>query len=336
MKTGNNNQRILWIDMAKGYGIILVIIGHWNIPYLTDYLYAFHIPLFFFLSGVVFSLKYDFVSFLKTKVRHIVVPYFCLGSTVVLADLLFSYGINFGLLDIVKKVACLFFQERYTTLWFFACLLILNILMYPLVKFVKIHPLSDFIVFVICLCGILLWRNGIFSLPWNIDAALVVLPFFYVGHKLRDVFLSSQSLIICKKRYVIFFVFILGFLVWLFNSWNIASTGEKVDIYYSNMNIELLTFLTASIGIVMIVLLSMIHINPIIIYIGENSLLYFVWHQTILLPLLCRIYWGLGFMQLSDIETNIIKCVSVVLTIVIITILNMVIKRSKLKFVLGQ
>ena len=41
-------------------------------------------------------------------------------------------------------------------------------------------------------------------------------------------------------------------------------------------------------------------------------------------------------MQLSDIETNIIKCVSVVLTIVIITILNMVIKRSKLKFVLGQ
>lgn len=49
MKTGNNNQRILWIDMAKGYGIILVIIGHWNIPYLTDYLYAFHIPLFFFL-----------------------------------------------------------------------------------------------------------------------------------------------------------------------------------------------------------------------------------------------------------------------------------------------
>lgn len=111
MKTGNNNQRILWIDMAKGYGIILVIIGHWNIPYLTDYLYAFHIPLFFFLSGVVFSLKYDFVSFLKTKVRHIVVPYFCLGSTVVLADLLFSYGINFGLLDIVKKVACLFFKK---------------------------------------------------------------------------------------------------------------------------------------------------------------------------------------------------------------------------------
>ena len=291
---------------------------------------------FFFLSGIVFSLKNDFASFLKTKVRHVIIPYFCLGITVVLADLIFSYGINFGLSDIVRKVGCLFFQERYTTLWFLACLMILNILMYPLVRFVKIHWLSYFIVFAICLCGILLWRNGILSLPWNIDAALVVLPFFYMGHKLRDVCVSFQSLIICKKRYIIVLVFVLGLLVWFFNSRNIALTGEKVDIFYSNLNMELITFLSASIGITMIVLLSMSYINRFIMYVGENSLLYFVWHQTILLPLLCRIYWGLGFMQLSDIETNIIKCVSVVLTIVIITILNMVIKRSKLKFVLGQ
>lgn len=281
-------------------------------------------------------MKYDFASFLKTKVRHIIVPYFCLGCTVVLADLVFSYGINFGLSDITKKVECLFFQERYTTLWFFACLLILIILMYPLVRFVKIHRLSDSMVFVICLCGILLWENGILSLPWNIDAALVMLPFFYIGGKLRDVLLYSQSLIVCKKRYVIILVLVLGFFVWFLNSWNIATTGERVDIYYSNLNMELLTFLTALIGIAMIVLLSMSYINRIIMYIGENSLLYFVWHQTIILPLLCRIYWRFGFKNLPDIETNMLKCFSVVLTIIIRTILNMVIKRSKLKFVLGQ
>ena len=153
---------------------------------------------------------------------------------------------------------------------------------------------------------------------------------------MRDVFLCSQSLVVCKKRYIIIIVFVLGFFVWFFNSWNIATTGERVDIYYSNLNMELVTFLTASIGIAMIVLLSMVHINRIIMYIGENSLLYFVWHQTIILPLLCRIYWRFGFKNISDIETNMLKCFSVVLTIIIITILNMVIKRSKFKFVLGQ
>lgn len=101
--------------------------------------------------------------------------------------------------------------------------------------------------------------------------------------------MSFQSLIICKKRYVIVLVFVLGLLVWFLNFRNIASTGEKVDIFYSNLNMELITFLSASIGITMIVPLSMSYINRFIMYVGENSLLYFVWHQTILLPLLCRI-----------------------------------------------
>lgn len=42
------------IDIAKGIGIILVALGHLTTP-LHDYIYAFHMPLFFVLSGFFFS-----------------------------------------------------------------------------------------------------------------------------------------------------------------------------------------------------------------------------------------------------------------------------------------
>lgn len=331
MEKDNSSQRIQWIDMAKGYGMIFVIIGHWNIPIITDYLYAFHIPLFFFLSGVVYSLKNTFVSFFKTKVQRVIIPYFCLGITVVFANLLFSKSLGFGLTDIINEVGLLVVQERYTTLWFFSCLLMLNILMYPLIRYVRCRWLSDFIVFVICVCGIMLWRNDILVLPWNIDVALVVLPFFYGGYRLKEMLFSLGNRQNRDFDNIVIVTF-SGILVWFLNTWNIALTGEKVDLFYSNLNNELLTFLAATIGVAMIVLFSMSHVNCIIKYIGENSLLFFVWHQTIILQVLCRIYWKIGIY----IELNIIKCLSIILTLVIITILNEVIRHSRLKFILGR
>lgn len=49
-------NRISYIDIAKGIGIFLVIWGHiiLNGP-AYNIIYAFHMPLFFFLSGLVFS-----------------------------------------------------------------------------------------------------------------------------------------------------------------------------------------------------------------------------------------------------------------------------------------
>ena len=40
------------IDIAKGIGIILVVLGHANLNMvLTNIIYLFHMPLFIFISG---------------------------------------------------------------------------------------------------------------------------------------------------------------------------------------------------------------------------------------------------------------------------------------------
>ena len=51
-------QRISWIDVTKGIAIYLVILGHSLIGLkVNDYIFAFHMPLFFIASGLLFREK---------------------------------------------------------------------------------------------------------------------------------------------------------------------------------------------------------------------------------------------------------------------------------------
>ena len=57
------NQRIQWIDSAKGFGILLVVYAH-LFEFGTSLIYLFHMPLFFILfrnhfSGRVFNRLLD-------------------------------------------------------------------------------------------------------------------------------------------------------------------------------------------------------------------------------------------------------------------------------------
>ena len=55
-----NSKRIAIIDIAKGIGIFLVFAGHLFTAgeFLNDFIYTFHMPLFFFLAGYVMSDRY--------------------------------------------------------------------------------------------------------------------------------------------------------------------------------------------------------------------------------------------------------------------------------------
>jgi len=58
-KKSLSGHRLLWIDSAKGIGILLVALGHmmpmgWP---LTKWIFSFHMPFFFLISGICFSIK---------------------------------------------------------------------------------------------------------------------------------------------------------------------------------------------------------------------------------------------------------------------------------------
>lgn len=62
-------MRIRYIDVARGLGIFLVIIGHLNTnEILHNTIYSFHMPFFFFLSGYLNKPSQDFKLLLKKKI----------------------------------------------------------------------------------------------------------------------------------------------------------------------------------------------------------------------------------------------------------------------------
>lgn len=106
----SESQRFGWVDTAKGIGIILVVIGHVirglmgaeviaadGIFFAIDqYIYAFHMPLFFWLSGL-FATKKLAVSwrkFVPQLAANILYPYFLWSSLQTLIQIAASRHTN--------------------------------------------------------------------------------------------------------------------------------------------------------------------------------------------------------------------------------------------------
>lgn len=69
-------KRIDWIDIAKGIGIVLMIVGHTflNESLVRKLVFSFHMPLFFILAGYTFRVK-PTREVLRTSAKRLLVPY---------------------------------------------------------------------------------------------------------------------------------------------------------------------------------------------------------------------------------------------------------------------
>lgn len=91
-------KRISYIDMAKGIGILLVVLGHSGFASesLLTWIMSFHMPLFFILSGMLLShtnaSSQNMSTFLKKKVRTVLIPYFAFS----VLSILFSGILDFA------------------------------------------------------------------------------------------------------------------------------------------------------------------------------------------------------------------------------------------------
>ncbi len=86
----DNRKRLDYLDMAKGLGMILVLIGHLQgdsiftfSPYIQPlcvYIFSFHMPLFFIISGILMAIKNDEIKPFKdvatSRFRGIMIPYY--------------------------------------------------------------------------------------------------------------------------------------------------------------------------------------------------------------------------------------------------------------------
>lgn len=91
-------KRLAYIDMVKGVGIILVVLGHST--YVSEgvltWLASFHMPLFFIVSGILFahrnSEREPFGAYVKKRLLGMMVPYFWFSLIYILIDYYYLYA----------------------------------------------------------------------------------------------------------------------------------------------------------------------------------------------------------------------------------------------------
>lgn len=115
-----NKERTPLYDVAKGICIISVVLGHLGIA--TRFVYFYHLPIFFFISGLFFNAeKHSFKDFLLKKIKSFYVPY-------VIISLLFAIIFDFQNMKNIKYVLRIFLfdgKAPFTgTFWFIPCLFI--------------------------------------------------------------------------------------------------------------------------------------------------------------------------------------------------------------------
>ena len=68
-------KRIQYIDVARGIATICIVLGHLSILSIKRFVFTFHVPIFFFITGYFMRIGDSEISFIKKKARSLLVPY---------------------------------------------------------------------------------------------------------------------------------------------------------------------------------------------------------------------------------------------------------------------
>lgn len=292
-------QRIEWIDIAKGIGIILVVLGHCVVKSdsVHKFIFAFHMPLFFFLSGYCFHVeKYKSIrEVFSARAKALLIPYmklWLLGMiiTFLIPEWRRALTLNGLLIDFYQGYPSL---SNNTSIWYLISLFIVTIIFYIMRQSaIKVRKkvwlywgvgLSGFFGYMVYLVKISLGvsssgaidSNSIIPggrLPLTIDTSMTALVFFALGvwvqKKQRFIFLKRKTLLVIMS-------FLVTFIVSVF-------LNSRVNIHACDYGNILWFYIAAFSGIIMVIALSqilseneLIFIRKILVFYGRNSLLMF-------------------------------------------------------------
>ncbi|MBH1998988.1 MAG: acyltransferase family protein [Sphingomonadaceae bacterium] len=128
-------DRLDWVDVARGIGILAVVVGHvWTRGPLRDAVYSFHMPLFFLLSGML-SRPQPIGAFTRRQLIGQMRPYIIFLALLIVADQIIEplKGgrpiFHLWPQDVVPiLLGGSWLRGPYTIFWFVPCLMVARIL----------------------------------------------------------------------------------------------------------------------------------------------------------------------------------------------------------------
>lgn len=296
------SKRIEYIDIARGIGILLVVMGHNDFalvsPFAYKAIYSFHMPLFFFLSGYFINPSIGFWSFFKKRFNSLLKPYFFTIFLIYFVSVSFGkMGFQTAIGRIIKSLYGAGYYLDWVQLWFLPHLFVVSL--YAFVFYALMTNINSRLVrwllllFTLGLAGLFLKtfypfqlsvfgkEYELFGLPFSLDLVLLSGFFFILGSEARHI--TSEEIF-----GNIFFLLVSGAAVILLNIFFSA----RIDLNTRTYESFVINTAEAVTGILFILALSRQielwtpRLASLFKYFGKISLILLVFHVPI------QDFWG--------------------------------------------
>lgn len=310
-------QRLAFIDVAKAFGIMLVVLGH-NLGSgeLHDYIYSFHMPLFFIIYGFskkwkVFDIK-EFGKEIFKSVERYVVPYFVLMLIA-------------GELSLHNIVNYIFVNRNITYMypllakWFLPCFFVsicFSLLLYQIVGRIKRKIVHDVMVL---LCAAVFLMLGLYfdggrcgdEVLWMANIALMGCAFIYIGILLR--MLYNKYLTCCKPYYGMILLAIAVVVSVISYRCNFVDGGYMAMVagVYGTWYWFVLAAVTGTVSVMLISVYISVRGGgkiKLLCYLGQNSMVIMMFH-SLFIRTGKRIFSGFCFASPLAMVFCIVMCV---------------------------
>ncbi|USS93475.1 acyltransferase family protein [Fructilactobacillus ixorae] len=227
-------KRIEWIDVTRGIGMLLIVIGHSLMNYTnSDFskaVFAVNVPIFFVLSGYLFKVK-PLGKVARGGLDNLLLPYIGTALIIVILSIiavhfphlkglqspgsgkqmLLAAGYGIGSPTTLNLGAFQLFIPAIGAIWFLLAMLIGNLLFNGIVRLAELTRYSMILTLVLSMITALLGFTTAKALilPWSINAALISPIFYWFGYALRHYDLVENGTS---------YYFIVGIVLWVIST----------------------------------------------------------------------------------------------------------------------
>ena len=321
------------MDIARGIGILVIVFAHsWFVATSPDLLYpilaSFILPLFFFLSGVLFKPEQPFVEMAVRKADGLLKPFFfTMLVYVIVRALLRGQPL---LPDIGGVLYASVETIPWQAMWFLPHFWVAILFSWVMLRLIQRLKLSLWVTGVLIAAQLLLgvWLLPLFwqlpvtlgghhwvlpGLPFSLDITLISSTYFIVGYLARDWLRThSGSWLTCLVSVLLFAAVFIP-------------TWDTMDLAQRRYDSWLWTSVLAVIGVYACwalarVLMVSALLTRAMTYIGQSTLILLIFHGEIQ-------HKTVDLLERLGLHSLLAACVGLVVAVVVPLMIGEVIKR---------
>lgn len=271
----NAVKRDIKVDIVKGLGIIMVVWAHANGP-LSDYIVQFHMPLFFFISGMLFQPeKNSCKEYIIKKMKCLLFPFWGWNMLMFPLFYILYYWKQWSL----KTFFAWFFEILLTVnkvpflgaTWFLPSLFWVSISVKLLMTFFDKNVVGYLKLIIISVCLCIIGFN--MDLPYKISRTLICAMFYVSG------FCIKQWRIFQANKYKLPIACCCGMIFIVIAKNNECAMGSNVYRY----KVGFIVGAFAAIFCILLLAEWLLYYKELwfvrnLIFLGKNTFTIMVWH----------------------------------------------------------